>query len=71
MPKPKKLGTAPTTKYKLVRDGQIVGYKRTIAGVTEYSYQNETWVPTLSVPYDEAKAFISYDSTNLVEVYED
>jgi len=57
-------------KYKLLRDGQIVGYERTLQGVTERSYDNQTFVPNLEIPYDEKKAFLEFNDDTLVEVYE-
>lgn len=58
-------------KYKLLRDGQIVGYERINGDITERSYENQVWVKDLDIPHDNKKAFLSFDTEHLIEVYED
>lgn len=55
------------TKYKLLRDGQIVGYSRSNGTV---SYDNQVWF-TGEIPNDVQKEFLNFDSEELVEVYEE
>ena len=62
-------------KFKLLRDGQIVGYLRQepIEGsdsINLYSYDNQDWFGSI-IPYSDKKAFIKFDQDNLVEVYEE
>lgn len=57
-------------KYKLLRDNQIVGYKRVNGDNVLYSYDNQTWFIS-AFPYDEEKQFLSFDSDELLEIYEE
>jgi len=55
-------------KYRLIRDGQIVGFKRVNGDVVEYSYENAHWFVG-NIPCDSAQTFVEFDNTNLVEIY--
>ncbi len=56
-------------KYRLVRNGQIVGYKL-VDKETQYSYEGRDWFIS-SFPYDQEQVLLGYDSDNLTEVYEE
>lgn len=53
-------------KKMLLRDNQIVGYSRS-NGTS--SYDNQVW-NVFEIPHDTEKNFLSFDETNLVEIYE-
>lgn len=57
-------------KFRLIRDGQIVGYKLVDGTVTQYSYEGRDWFAQ-GFPYSQEQPLLGYDSDNLVEVYEE